>query len=302
MLKSFLRVINRLFKYNAVEWNIGVLDFDSIDLLNTRNIHDIKWVKHNYKNRWFADPFIVSTSTNEIILLVEEFEESKRKGKISKMIIDAKNNKVKSLTTILELNTHLSFPAIYRKDNEIYIYPENSQSGELLLYKYNPDDDSVEIATTLVNEDRVVDSSLITINNRNFLFATCKPKQSEDIVSVYESLTWNGKYEKIEEIRVEPKVARGAGDIFCLNNEWIRPSQDCNGGYGKGIVFSRLSIENNRFKLEELNRIYPNKSEFYNEGIHTFNILDKTVVIDGYRYKHAIFAKLVNTFRSIIGI
>ena len=49
---------------------------------------------------------------------------------------------------ILERSGHLSFPIIYRKDDKIYVYPENSEDGVLNIYEYNPINDDM----TLIHE------------------------------------------------------------------------------------------------------------------------------------------------------
>ena len=53
---------------------------------------------------------------------------------ISKLTIDKKTKELIKTDLVLKLNTHLSYPAIIRRDNHIYIYPESGQSGRLMLY------------------------------------------------------------------------------------------------------------------------------------------------------------------------
>ena len=84
------------------------------------------------KDRWFADPFILDVTDEHIYVLVEELEHTTDKGRIAKLTIDRSTYDVLEVKIILELPEHLSFPAIYRDGNDIYI------SGELgLRQKYN---------------------------------------------------------------------------------------------------------------------------------------------------------------------
>ena len=60
------------------KWQIGFIlgGYDAV--LNDGKLK-ITWVKSPYKDRWFADPFILDVTSDEIILLVEEFPYSTMK-------------------------------------------------------------------------------------------------------------------------------------------------------------------------------------------------------------------------------
>ena len=115
-----------------ISWNIGFLNIDK-DFVN-KSTWDIRWMKHNYKDRWFADPFILKVTNDEIIVLVEEFYDPIHRGRISKLTIDKQTYELKKIDVILELNSHLSFPAIFRKDDKIYIYPIRKMGWRISPY------------------------------------------------------------------------------------------------------------------------------------------------------------------------
>jgi hypothetical protein len=119
--------------------NDGILVSSSNDLDSVMNgdpIH-VNWVKHHYKDSWFADPFILDVTDTDIIVLVEEWYKPIRRGRISKLIIDRNTFVLKDLQVVLQLDTHLSFPVIERREDGVYIYPENGESGNLSIYRYN---------------------------------------------------------------------------------------------------------------------------------------------------------------------
>ncbi|MAB95069.1 MAG: hypothetical protein CMC98_03075, partial [Flavobacteriales bacterium] len=118
------------------KWNIGFTG-NSPDLILTSKKPRIKYLKHDYKNKWFADPFILNMTENEIDLLVEEYDNKIKKGRIAKLVISRNNLRLISMKIVLDLESHLSFPAIYRVDNEVYVCPENSQSGGYFRYTYD---------------------------------------------------------------------------------------------------------------------------------------------------------------------
>ncbi len=126
-----MNIGNYLRRY---KWDIGIASKEE-----GHSYDNEKWDFHIVKapkDRWFADPFLLDVTDEEIIILAEEYEHKLAKGRLAKLIIDKKSYKLKSYKIILELPTHLSFPIYYRKDDKIYIYPENSESGKCTLYLY----------------------------------------------------------------------------------------------------------------------------------------------------------------------
>ena len=91
------------------------------DKIVTEGLKGVKLhiVRNPYKNKWFADPFILEEDDENIQFLVEEFDYSVGRGRIARLMVDKKDNKIIECSIILDLPTHLSFPAIYRVDGEV---------------------------------------------------------------------------------------------------------------------------------------------------------------------------------------
>lgn len=120
-------------------WNIGFIEEGLADTL-TNHDPNIHWVKKQFKDRWFADPFILDVTDSDIIILAEEYCYKIRRGRIARVVIDRKTYEEKDFEIILDLPTHLSFPFIIRQNGKVYVMPENSASGCSTIYEY--DDDS----------------------------------------------------------------------------------------------------------------------------------------------------------------
>lgn len=101
-------------------WNLGFIEEALVDTLEDKT-PKIHWVKKRFKDRWFADPFILDVTDSDIIILAEEYCYDTRKGRIARVVIDRKSYEEKEYDIILELPTHLSFPFILRKDGEVYL-------------------------------------------------------------------------------------------------------------------------------------------------------------------------------------
>jgi len=132
------------------------------------------------------------------------------------------------------------------------------------------------------------------------LISTKIPYQNKDILSIYESDSWKGPYSLASTINFSDFSARGAGRLFSLQGKLIRPAQDCNGSYGRGLVFQELvKNENGTFDFKEIKRFFPNSWK-YNLGMHTFDSFQNIGVIDGRGYRNPIIGHLINFVRTLI--
>ena len=58
---------------NGSCWNIGFCEYTPEMLIKNRALPTIQWMKHPYKDRFFADPFILKVTDMEIVVLAEEY-------------------------------------------------------------------------------------------------------------------------------------------------------------------------------------------------------------------------------------
>ena len=255
----------------------------------------VEWVKGIAKDRWYADPFILYVDEDIIELLVERFKYKEAKGVLCRIEIDRKSNTILNETTILELPTHLSFPFIFEEEGKIYVMPENYQSGSLYIYEYDRDNDSLVNPKMLIDEP-LLDAVCEKIDGKYYIFAV-KYEDSwyrrNAILYIYSSQTLLGEYKLQQTIEYNKEVARGAGAIIEIGNRYIRPSQDCQGGYGKSVIFSELSICDGEFVFEECRRLLPLDIRF-SEGLHTYNQKNGLIVIDGMGYRRGLLANLLS--------
>ncbi len=307
-IKPWLWVVKDIFMYKIKKnvsgylkgrWNIGFIDFDE-NLIWKEPLGKIYWLKHAYKDRWFADPFILSVTDSEIEVLVEEFYDPIDRGRISKLVIDKNSYTLKKCIPILELDTHLSFPVIFRANNEVYIYPESSRSQQLVLYRYDCDSETVEVLKVLSGEP-LTDATITTLFGSPYLFSTRMPEPNKNILNIYSAHEWDGDYRLKQSVTFQDNTARNAGEIFKIGNRFIRPAQDCNGAYGRGIVFQEVFFQDGMFSFQELKRHYP-KSWRYHLGMHTFSVQENIAVVDGRGYRNPIFGHFIDTLREILHI
>lgn len=165
-------------------WNIGFSETTPQQLITRQKLSKIKWLKHPFKDRFFADPFVIDTDEEVIYILAEELLFAEKKGRITRLIVDNKRKCLITRDTLLELDSHLSYPAFHRENGKIYIFPENSASGALIGYEYNKSKNSITEVGIIINEP-LADATLIKHDGLYWIFATKLPNPNEELYLYY---------------------------------------------------------------------------------------------------------------------
>ena len=268
-------------------WKIGFIQNSLDGILNNEQLH-IEYLSLP-TNRWWADPFILNVTDKEIVLLVEEYQYKRKRGTIAKLVIDKETLEVKSDDEILVLDTHLSFPAIWRKDH-IYVYPENSKGGGLKLYRYDQDKNELVDGVTVCDEP-LTDAIYTDLSGEPIIISTKEPNPNGNVLGLYfpqgkDMGIISNKYQLKEEIIFDERIARNAGDWFKHKGKIFRPAQECNMEYGHSTYLQEVTKETNgKLQFKNIRKLYSNDKE-YQRGLHTFNTYKGLTVIDvkGYRY------------------
>lgn len=255
---------------------------------------NVKWMKHRYRDRWFADPFIIDEDKDHFIILAEECILEENKGRIARLTVTKDECELIKNETILDLPTHLSFPNPIKIDGQVFIYPENAASGSTNYYSYS--EKALKYRGKISNIG-LADPVIVIHGTNSFLLATMGKECNGNHLRVFKSNDTLSGYEECGEQFFHDNIARRAGNVFWHNGMLISPAQVCNNDYGEGISLQQLTIDNNSVHLKELKRIYP-FSRQYPEGIHTYNVFGDKVVIDGYRYGSPFLHKLYFNIRK----
>ncbi len=285
--------MNLLKKYNHNRWNLAFFDESALrDVLNGE-FGKIHWMEYDFTDRWFADPFILSVSDDEITVLVEELSYAINRGRLAKLIVDRHTYNLKEYKIILDKNTHMSFPMILRDGNDVVIIPENSASGECTAYRYNvKNDELTEIA--VVCDKPLADATVFDIGDRSFMFATSQPDSNGRTLEIFnfDKSQLNATPHSVVEFSAP--IARNAGKPFLFDGKLVRPAQDCDGAYGKGVILQEIdySEKMDKFQFIEIGKIYPFSFK-YNLGLHTLNYHQGLFVIDGRGFLYPLIGRVV---------
>lgn len=277
-----------LFKYVQPDWNIGIgelgEDFDP---------KRVRWVKHSFSDRWFADPFLARQDDDYYYLFAEEFLRDEKKGRISELTVRKDDMVLISLRTVLATGTHLSFPISFVMGDCTYMYPENSASGKTCWYNLSKESYDWDVLLS----KPVADPVIRKIQNIYYLFCTEGAQCNGNELVIYKSYSPLHGYEYHQTIRFDENIARRAGKMFFMEGTLISPAQVCNNDYGEAISLQSVEIVGDKFHIKEIKRIFP-FSLSYPNGFHTYNVYKSLVVIDGYKYRCPRFRKLYYFIRK----
>ena len=295
-----MKILKSIRKYLSEQaYYIGFLLPNEMKLPEAERFNSIHWLNLNgYKTGWFADPFILNVSDYSVELFVEEWEYSKKKGRLCllNIIRENKNFVLEKVTPILELETHLSFPITIEHEGKLFVYPENYESGKLSIYEY--DYEECKLTNPIVIIERpLLDTQIIKKGNTYYAlgveFISGEQKDTRTL-QVFSSKSLFGPFKHIQTYTNELCEERGAGDIFEIDEKLYRPVQCCEGDYGKAVIIRELSLEQNGIMSQkEVNRILPIYTSKYGKGLHTFNLKNELYVIDGRDYRYRTLARTV---------
>ena len=256
-------------------WDLAYGHYDESMLKDGLKKGSLTIIQNPYKNKWFADPFIYRDTPERLELFVEEFDYAVGRGRIGHLVISKKSNKIEKFTILLDKETHLSFPVIYRRDGEAFVHPENSASGKSFIYRYDEDWDKLVEPVEMLTEP-VTDAIIVEEGGLFVMYATKVPDPNGKELFIFQADSFFGPY-KYKESRVFDKAyARMAGMFVRMGDgRLIRPAQDCDGGdYGKAVhLMSGDKV---------VSSLIPPVAKY--AGLHTFNSLGSTFIIDLKRY------------------
>ena len=293
-----MSVKSRLRSLILQRWNIGFTETPLQDILAGKPIQ-YRWMKHHYQDRWFADPFLLDVTDESYIVLAEDFEDARGYAVISKLVVDRHTMELKDVRQLLDRGTHLSFPVIRRVGGEVFVCPENSESGEWNSYRYDRSAEQLIKVETMMPAP-LTDAVSIDYNGESLMFATTLPNPNGSKLDMY--IRRNGTYELKDTIMVQGRTARMGGDFFWNNDILYRPAQDNNECYGGALILQRVDVKDGKWTFTDVRRLTSPHPD-YTTGLHTFNMYKGSAVVDihGYR-KHpclsALLTKGINLFRT----
>ncbi|NHZ86304.1 MAG: hypothetical protein GWP19_10540, partial [Planctomycetia bacterium] len=233
-------------------WSIGIYEgqtpFDLSSAKEVNNpiitIHDVTDINASY----VADPFMVFDN-NMYYVFFEVFNWDTYQGDISYAQssdgIDWEYQKV-----ILDEDFHLSYPYIFKWQNEYYLIPESHEDLAVRLYKATSFPEHWEYIGNLISGYHYIDPSIIYFKNIWWLFVSSVP--DDGIVNLYysDNLFSGWKAHPMNPIiKLDKHRARPGGRLLIYDNDLYRMAQDGYIEYGQQVfAFKVTELSENSYK------------------------------------------------------
>lgn len=272
--------MNLIQKFKILTYNIGIICKDaSTIIMSGVQKDDIKWLDHPYKDRFFADPFLIREDQTNYFILVEEYLFWEEKGKISVLIVDKESFKLIDKKIVIEEQYHLSFPFCELNGNTII--PESVAAGETYEYTIDPASFKVIEKHKIINEG-LIDGVYYFDGENRWLLASHWENPKEDIYLYKESADGFMPLNGGEAIQKSIRFTRGAGQFFKRGEELYRPVQDSEKRYGYQTNIMRINhIAEDGLDSTLVQTVNSFENYPFNETMHTFNAYDGFVIVDG---------------------
>lgn len=277
-----------LDKFKIGYWNVGIIEKPIEAIMNHESYH-IRWVRHNYKNRFFADPFIYKQDDKYYYILAEELIFTKDKGTIVLLKVNKKTMQLVGRREVIEDEYHLSYPNY----EDGYVVAENYKSGGLYRFSF----ENGKVKKNLILDVPLIDPTFVRYFGDTWLFGTTKEKEDDPNKKLSIFVERDGKFipHKKNPVKTDITSARPGGHFFWHKGELYRPAQNSEHLYGEDIHIMKVKQLDEENYVEELFKVISShESTRYNLGLHTFNVSDGFVVVDGFEYSIQICQKIKN--------
>lgn len=275
-------------KFRIGYWNVGIIE-NSIEDIMEGKMYNIRWVKHHYKDRFWADPFLYKHDEENYYILVEELIFTRGKGTIVLLTVNKKTMKLVARKEVFEDDNHLSYPN-YENGT---VVSENYKSGGLYRFYINEN----PVRKELILNVPLIDPTFVEYDGKKWLFATTKKEVDDPNRKLSIFVEKDGKFipHKKNPVKVDIHTARPGGKFFEYKGNLYRPAQNSEHIYGEDIrIMKILRLDEEDFQEEQVMTISSHNLDRYNLGLHTFNVGDGFVVVDGFEYSTRIVQKIRN--------
>ena len=249
----------------------------------------------------WADPFPVEADGDYHVFL-EVYDHAKRHGSIGVSRL-TRDGVFEPPVTVLEAPYHLSYPFVFEWRGQWFLMPESSNATRIEVFAARRFPFDWTLDTVLFNRLRAVDSTLVEVEGRWWLFTSESPHPAVanyDELYAYYGPTPLGPWtpHRRNPVKSDARSARGAGRFFWQGRSLFRPAQDASRRYGSAIAIARIDeLTPDRFRETVVSRIEPAWRRGLS-GTHTLNSCPGLTMVD-FRHGRAKFASATGAIRPV---
>ena len=226
-------------------------------------------------NEYYADPFVYKIF-DKIYLVYETYDKINKTGRISLCIFNSQLRLIEKIQSLININTHCSYPFILELHDNIYMIPETSKNKTLSVWVFDKEKKFNFLKDILIDVE-LVDTNVYLIDNLLYYVST-DIRDSYNTIYFITDLDFNVinfplKFNEILKFR-------NAGVIYDNINLKITQNRTAN-YYGTNIIFNTIDFSKNIISPNnvEYNLIVLNK--YF--GVHHF-VKNKDLITFDFKY------------------
>ncbi|WP_407409311.1 hypothetical protein [Acinetobacter sp.] len=246
-------------------------------------LHEI----HAPQGHVYADPFIVEENGRSFIFL-EEVAPDHPVGFLSAMEVFADGTHT-AAQAIIKCDYHLSYPCVFKHEDTWYMIPESAQNNSIELWKCTNFPYQWQLDHVMMDNINSADTTPFYHAGDWYLFCALKTKNSKKYGNELHIFTSHDLFSQNWQAHPQNPVKKGilqfrpGGHLVQLNQKLIRPSQDSIKRYGGSLDLNEV-VELSPTRYQE--KFYMKLDSQWHpqdNGCHTFNIFNDSIVIDAIR-------------------
>ena len=253
-------------------WSVGYQEASQISGYNFRPINIITHQEVNRLTKeetaYIADPFFIrEQDTFYLYVEIKGIDNANIALFTSKDGVDYSYAGI-----VLDETFHLSYPQVFRHEENYYMLPETKGSNQVLLYKAENFPYSWQVEDTLIKDRALKDASILLSDELNLLVAV--DDGLKQVMFRADSLF--GKWNEVKEF--EPRwgnESRPGGRFVSIDKDWYLPLQNHAEGYGTGISLYKLLITSEDYKFELADKLLLKPQEeikWFERGMHHLDV------------------------------
>lgn len=237
---------------------LKIIGFEEIWTLGYRRAEDSLFLNSgtpfravkDLKKYWYADP-IVYLHENKEYCFFEMYDRKLLKGGIG--VAEVTENGLEQIRLIIEEEFHMSYPTVFKLENDVFMIPECSQTGGIRIYKCLKFPETWECVTCFEKRANYTDTNIVSVNGNAILLdsSVYHAENAFQTKNVWNKLNVDLEANTFDLIAVKEDaysyLERNGGSIVKINNKRYVPKQiSRKNDYGLGLNFYEYCIHDLR--------------------------------------------------------
>ena len=267
---------------DSFDRDIGIAEVPIFDFCSNPDKYrkKIKWFRRNSTSERYSTPSAITTANDTyVFFIVTDTKEDKCHISMVK-----KSEEYKTQHTVLDNGHALSYPFVFRKDESIFCIPQDIESQQITLYRFDEDSMTLQKDTILYDGVKAYRPTMVSSNGLWNLFYG-KEESYNTKLYLLTSDDLRGSYTPFfnNPVKTDSRGALMAGGFFSVNGKLYRPA--FNERQRRLVICEVDEISRNAYIESDRDRLVvgPLKSTKFSRGVPCISGNDMITVVDGMR-------------------